>query len=84
MLTILPLVGSVASQLTPAQPATDFVDSSEVSHVIQMKGYFKGSSNAWDRALDGVVHQDIALCALGGLTSHLSRLKVRCVMRSMY
>ncbi|KAJ9551139.1 hypothetical protein OSB04_015184 [Centaurea solstitialis] len=76
------LMGSVASQLTPAQPATDFVDSSEVRHVIQMKGYFKGSFNAWDRALDGVVHQDLALCALGGLTSHLSRLKLDDVLRN--
>ncbi|KAK1418538.1 hypothetical protein QVD17_27683 [Tagetes erecta] len=69
------LMGSVVSQLTPAQPFTDFVDSSEVRNVFQSEGYFKGSSNVWDRALDEVVHQDIALCALGGLTSHLSRLK---------
>lgn len=77
MFTILSLVGSVVSQLTPAQPFTDFVDPSEVRNVFQSEGYFKGSSNVWDRALDEVVHQDIALCALGGLTSHLSRLKVR-------
>nr|GEW57718.1 DNA mismatch repair protein MSH7 [Tanacetum cinerariifolium] len=64
--------------MTPTQPATDFVDSSEVCSFIKTKGYFKGSPNVWDRALDGVVHQEIAVCALGGLANHLSRLKVRC------
>ncbi|KAI7753196.1 hypothetical protein M8C21_012327, partial [Ambrosia artemisiifolia] len=66
------MMGSAVSQLTPAQPFSDFVDSSEVLNVFQLKGYFKGSSNVWDRALDEVVHQDIALYALGGLASHLS------------
>nr|GEW39801.1 DNA mismatch repair protein MSH7 [Tanacetum cinerariifolium] len=69
------LSGSVVTQMTPTQPATDFVDSFEVHNLIKMKGYFKGSSNVWDHALDGVVHQEIALCAFGGLTNHLSRLK---------
>ncbi|PWA49100.1 DNA mismatch repair protein MutS, connector domain-containing protein [Artemisia annua] len=64
--------------MTTKQPATDFVDSSEVCKFIKMKEYFKGSLNVWDRALDGVVHQDVAICALGGLANHLFRLKVRC------
>ncbi|KAM7509492.1 hypothetical protein LguiA_019945 [Lonicera macranthoides] len=64
------LSGSVASQLTPAQPATDFLDALEVKNLIQLKGYFKGSCNKFE----GVVHNDLALCALGGLISHLSRL----------
>ncbi|KAI3670995.1 hypothetical protein L1987_87641 [Smallanthus sonchifolius] len=76
------LTGSVVSQLTPAQPFSDFVDSSEVRNVFQLKEYFKGSSNVWDHALDEVVHQDIALCALGGLTSHLSRLKLDDALRN--
>ena len=35
--------GSVVRQMTPTQPTTDFVDSSEVCSFIKMKGYFKGS-----------------------------------------
>ncbi|KAI3709518.1 hypothetical protein L2E82_39280 [Cichorium intybus] len=69
------LTGSVASQMTPSLP-TDFIDSYEVRNFIQSKGYFKSSLNPWDHALDEVTHQDIALCALGGLSSHLSRLKL--------
>ncbi|XP_059638111.1 DNA mismatch repair protein MSH7 [Cornus florida] len=68
------LTGSTATQLTPMQPATDFVDASEVRNLIQSKGYFKKSCSAWNNALDGVMHHDLALCALGGLISHLSRL----------
>ncbi|KAL8239783.1 hypothetical protein R6Q59_016350 [Mikania micrantha] len=76
------LMGSGVSQLTRAQPFTDFVDSSEVRNVFQLKGYFNGSSNVWDRALDEVLHQDIALCALGGLCSHLSRFKLDDALRN--
>lgn len=68
------LAGS-ALQLTPVQPVNDFVDASEVSKVIQLKGYFKGSSNSWNHGLDGV-HHDITLPALGTLIDHLSRLMV--------
>lgn len=63
--------------MTSVQLSTEFADSAEVRSVIQLKGYFKGSCNGWDHALDGVMHQDLALCAIGGLTSHLSRLMVR-------
>lgn len=58
------------------QPVTDFVDASEVSNLIQLKGYFKGSSNSWNHGLDGVVHHEISLPALGTLIDHLSRLMV--------
>ncbi|KAK9269014.1 hypothetical protein L1049_000782 [Liquidambar formosana] len=68
------LTGSTALQLTPVLPVTDFVDASEVRNLIQQKGYFKGSCNSWNNALDGVMHHDLALCALGGLVGHLSRL----------
>ena len=70
------LAGSSAPQLTPMQPITDFADASEVRNLIQMKGYFKGSSNLWNHALDNVMHHDVSLSALGGLISHLSRLLV--------
>lgn len=63
-------------KLTPVPPCTDFVDASEVRNLIHLKGYFKGSGDSWDHALDGVMHHDLALCALGGLLGHLSRLKV--------
>ncbi|KAK3210754.1 hypothetical protein Dsin_015460 [Dipteronia sinensis] len=75
-------LGSAALQLTPAVPATDFVDSSEVKRLIQLKGYFNSSSSAWNNALDGVMLHDVALCALGGLISHLSRLMLDDVLRN--
>ncbi|XP_071726754.1 DNA mismatch repair protein MSH7 [Rutidosis leptorrhynchoides] len=76
------LMGSAASQMTPAQPGTDFIDYSEVQNFIQRNGYFKSMANAWDRALNGIVHQDAALCALGGLTNHLSRLQMEDALRN--
>lgn len=69
------LAGSTAAQLTSSLPV-DFVDASEVRNMIQMKGFFKGTSNLWHCALNGVTHEDLALCALGGLVDHLSRLMV--------
>ncbi|OUZ99913.1 DNA mismatch repair protein MutS [Macleaya cordata] len=68
------LAGSTMLQLTPAPSVTDFVDSFEVRKMIHSKGYFRGSSNSWDCALDGVIHHDITISALGGLVGHLSRL----------
>ncbi|XP_004288695.1 PREDICTED: DNA mismatch repair protein MSH7 isoform X2 [Fragaria vesca subsp. vesca] len=70
-----------ALQLTPVQPVNDFVDASEVSKLIQLKGYFKGSSNSWNHGLDGV-HHDITLPALGTLIDHLSRLMLDDVLRN--
>lgn len=75
--------GSTALQLNPSAPATDFVDSSEVKSLIQLKGYFKGSSIAWNDALDSVMQPDVALCALGGLISHLSRMMV-CLLYALF
>lgn len=71
-----------ALQLTPVQPVTDFVDASEVSNLIQLKGYFGGSSNSWNHGLDGVVQHDISLPALGTLIEHLSRLMLDDVLRN--
>jgi hypothetical protein len=70
------LAGSTALQLSPVLPGTDFVDASEVKNLIQSKDYFKWSTNPWNHALDSIMHQDISLCALGGLIGHLSRLMV--------
>ncbi|XP_027173583.1 DNA mismatch repair protein MSH7 [Coffea eugenioides] len=67
------LTGSTVSMLTPALHA-DFGNASEVRNFIQLKGYFKESLNRWDHILEGIMHQDLALCALGGLTNHLSRM----------
>jgi DNA mismatch repair protein MSH6 len=53
--------------MSPVQPITDFLDASEVRNLVHLNGYFKGSSNLWDKLLDSVMHHDIALCALGGL-----------------
>ncbi|XP_058206767.1 DNA mismatch repair protein MSH7 [Rhododendron vialii] len=71
-----------SSLLTPVQPAIDMGNGSDVRNVIQLKGYFKGSGNKWDQALEGVMHHDLALCALGGLISHLSRLMLDDVLRN--
>ncbi|CAI9100302.1 OLC1v1037275C1 [Oldenlandia corymbosa var. corymbosa] len=68
------LTGSSATLLTPAEVSGDLVTASDVKKFIQLKGYFKGSCSRWDHMLEGIMHQDLALCALGGLISHLSRL----------
>ncbi|KAJ9688472.1 hypothetical protein PVL29_014237 [Vitis rotundifolia] len=76
------LSGFTALKLTPLPLCTDFVDASKVRNLIHLKGYFKGSGNSWDHALDGVMHHDLALCALGGLLGHLSRLKLDDTLRN--
>ncbi|XP_030954393.1 DNA mismatch repair protein MSH7 isoform X1 [Quercus lobata] len=81
-LTGLFIVGPATAQTSPVQPITDFLDASEVRNLIHLKGYFKGSSNLWENLLEGVMHHDIALCALGGLISHLSRLMLDDVLRN--
>nr|POF02689.1 dna mismatch repair protein msh7 [Quercus suber] len=76
------LTGPATAQTSSVQPITDFLDASEVRNLIHLKGYFKGSSNLWENLLEGVMHHDIALCALGGLISHLSRLMLDDVLRN--
>ncbi|XP_075661192.1 DNA mismatch repair protein MSH7 [Castanea sativa] len=76
------LTGPATAQTSPVQPITDFLDASEVRNLIHLKGYFKGSSNMWENLLEGAMHHDIALCALGGLISHLSRLMLDDVLRN--
>lgn len=69
------LAGSTTLQLTPVQSLTDVV-TSEVSNLVHLKGYFKGSSNSLDHALNKVIHRETTMCALGGLVNHLARLMV--------
>ncbi|KAJ9183975.1 hypothetical protein P3X46_007767 [Hevea brasiliensis] len=76
------LTGSTTLQLTPVPPTSDFLDASEVRNLIQSKGYLRGSSNPWNNALDSVMNHDTALCALGGLIDHLSRLMLDDVLRN--
>ncbi|KAL3535766.1 hypothetical protein ACH5RR_004227 [Cinchona calisaya] len=73
------VTGSTASVLTQH---ADFGNASEVRNFIQMKGYFKKSLNTWDHILEGIMHHDLALCALGGLTNHLSRLMLDDALRN--
>lgn len=70
--------GSTSFQLNASDA---FGDAFEIRSIIDANKYFIGSSDSWNRVLDGVVHCDLALCALGGLISHLSRLMVRtCIL----
>ncbi|XP_065851498.1 DNA mismatch repair protein MSH7 [Euphorbia lathyris] len=76
------VTGSTALQLTPVQPSSDFVDTSEVRNLIQSKGYFRGSSNPWNDSLDSISHNDVALSALGELIGHLSRMMLHDVLQN--
>ncbi|KAG6723721.1 hypothetical protein I3842_03G222000 [Carya illinoinensis] len=76
------LTGPVTLELSPVQLITDFLEASEVRNLVQLKGYFKGFSTLWNHVLDSVTHHDIALSALGGLISHLSRLMLDDVLRN--
>lgn len=68
--------GSSAMQLSPAPPGTVFIDASEVRKLIESNGYFQRFSRSCASVLEDVMDNDLALCALGGLIRHLSRLKV--------
>ena len=57
------LAGSVATQMTPTQPATDFLILLKFVTSLKGQSTLKGSLSVWDRALDGVVHQEIVVCA---------------------
>ncbi|KAK8597823.1 hypothetical protein V6N13_095220 [Hibiscus sabdariffa] len=73
--------GSTSVQLSSGDP-TDFLDASEVRNMIQSHGYFKRSPNSYINAFDGIMHHDIAVCALGGLVSHMSRLMLEDILQS--
>ncbi|KAK3041651.1 hypothetical protein RJ639_001461 [Escallonia herrerae] len=76
------VTGSSTTQ--SARPDTDFLDAAEVRNLIKLKGYFKGSRNMWDHVLDGIAHYNLALSALGGLTSHLCRLKASVLLHLLF
>ncbi|XP_058111124.1 DNA mismatch repair protein MSH7 [Magnolia sinica] len=71
-----------ALQLSPVLPGTVFADASEVRKLIESKGYFKGSSDSRASGLDSVMVSDLAICALGGLVDHLSRLMLDDALRN--
>ncbi|PIN11346.1 Mismatch repair ATPase MSH6 (MutS family) [Handroanthus impetiginosus] len=73
------LTGSTPSQLNPVDV---FGGALEVRHLIESSKYFTGCSDSWNYILDGVVHCDLALCALGELINHLSRLMLNDVIRN--
>ncbi|XP_042066393.1 DNA mismatch repair protein MSH7-like isoform X1 [Salvia splendens] len=75
----LNLTGSTSFQLNASDACGD---AFEVRSIIDANKYFAGSSDSWNQVLDGVVHCDLALCALGGLISHLSRLMLNDVIRN--
>ncbi|KAG6424168.1 hypothetical protein SASPL_114581 [Salvia splendens] len=75
----LNLTGSTSFQLNASD---SFGDAFEIRSIIDSNKYFAGSSDSWKQVLDGVVHCDLALCALGGLISHLSRLMLNNVIRN--
>ncbi|XP_030472662.2 DNA mismatch repair protein MSH7 [Syzygium oleosum] len=76
------LTGNMAVQLTPVMPVAGFPNSSDVMNLIQSKDYFKRCSSLSNCALDGVVRHDVALCALGGLIDHMSRLMLDDVLKN--
>ncbi|KAL6496595.1 Mismatch repair protein msh3 [Orobanche gracilis] len=73
------LTGSAPSQLTPSDV---FGEALEVSNTIQSNGYFSRSCDSLHHILDGVMHRDLVICALGGLVDHLSRLMLNHVIRN--
>ncbi|KAH6803228.1 MUTS-like protein 7 [Perilla frutescens var. frutescens] len=75
----LNLTGSTSFQLNASEA---FGDALEVRGIIDSNRYFAGSSYSWNQILDGVVHCDLALCALGGLISYLSRMMLNDVIRN--
>ncbi|KAK4479162.1 hypothetical protein RD792_014673 [Penstemon davidsonii] len=73
------LSGPVPSQLSPSDA---FGEALEVKNIIESNSYFSRSFNLWHHLIDGVLHHDPALRALGGLISHLSRLMLTDVLRN--
>lgn len=70
------LIGSTAVQLAPVPQEMGDTDAAGVRNMIESNGYFRGSSESWNCAVDGLNECDVALSALGELINHLSRLKV--------
>ncbi|XP_051114394.1 DNA mismatch repair protein MSH7 [Andrographis paniculata] len=73
------LTGVAPSLLNPSDT---FGEALEVESTIEKDKHFNGSSNKWNRIVDGIMHRNLALCALGGLISHLKRLMLNDVIRN--
>ncbi|ESQ37177.1 hypothetical protein EUTSA_v10002887mg, partial [Eutrema salsugineum] len=76
------LTGSTAVQLSPLPQVMGDTDACGVRKVIESNGYFRGSSESWNSAVDALAECDIALSALGELINHLSRLKLEDVLKN--
>ncbi|KAG2317263.1 hypothetical protein Bca52824_020385 [Brassica carinata] len=76
------LTGSTAVQLNPLPQEMGDADAYGVRNMIESSGYFRGSSESWKSAVDGLTESGIALSALGELVNHLSRLKLEDVLKN--
>ncbi|KAJ0254692.1 DNA mismatch repair protein MSH7 [Hirschfeldia incana] len=76
------LTGSTAVQLNPLPQEMGDADACGVRNMIESSGYFRGSSESWKSAIDGLTESGIALSALGDLINHLSRLKLEDVLKN--
>ncbi|KAJ4887277.1 DNA mismatch repair protein MSH7 [Raphanus sativus] len=76
------LTGSTAVQLNPLPQQMGDADACGVRNMIESSGYFRGSSESWKSAVDGLTESGIALSALGELVNHLSRLKLEDVLKN--
>ncbi|XP_013687448.1 DNA mismatch repair protein MSH7-like [Brassica napus] len=76
------LTGSTAVQLNPLPQEMGDANACRVRNMIESSGYFRGSSESWNSAVDGLTESGIALSALGELISHLSRLKLEDVLKN--
>ncbi|EPS64990.1 hypothetical protein M569_09788, partial [Genlisea aurea] len=63
-------------------PSDAYGEASEISYMIESNKYFVGSCDSWHHIFYGITQHDLALCALGGLISHLSRLMLNDLIRN--
>ncbi|KAK8914031.1 DNA mismatch repair protein MSH7 [Platanthera zijinensis] len=68
--------GLTTTQMTPVVPDVGFLDANEVKKMIDSYKYFRGNCNSWTAAIEGEMHYNHVLSALGGLIDHVNRLKL--------
>ncbi|KAL5697258.1 DNA mismatch repair protein msh7 [Ranunculus cassubicifolius] len=68
------------TMLTSMLSVTDYLDASGVKELIESNKYFKGSFNTLDIATNGGTHNELAVCALGGIVNHLSRMMLNDIL----
>ncbi|CAL9241952.1 unnamed protein product [Arabidopsis halleri] len=71
-------------KLGPVPQAMGDTDAAGVRNMIESNRYFRGSSESWNCAVDGLSESDVALSALGELINHLSRLKLEDVLKHFH